>query len=269
MKPGPKLHSTFVNSSIKQIILRLITRYACMLLGLLAFPQLIASAPSPKVFVCPPCGCASDGRTFDKPGKCPDCGMTLIEKGSDPRPSVAILLFNGAEIIDFAGPWEVFGESGFNVFTVAEKRVPITAVFGQKIVPDYTFADSPHADVLVVPGGGVSQAVDNSRLIKWVQANAQSSQHVMSVCTGAFILAKAGLLDGLSATTIKGSIDELARFSPKTTVVYDKRYVDNGKIITTGGLSAGIDGAFHVVEKLKGKTEAEQTAQHMEYRWEH
>ncbi len=179
-----------------------------------------------------------------------------------------MLLFDGAEIIDYAGPWEAFGEAGFKVFSVAEKSGPISAVFGQKISPDYTFANSPPADVLLVPGGGVRSAVQNAELIKWVQKNAQTSKHVMSVCTGAFILAKAGLLDGLSATTVSHAIDDLAKTSPKTKVVNDQRYVDNGKIITTAGLSSGIDGAFHLIGKIKGTGTAQAIALGMEYRWE-
>jgi putative intracellular protease/amidase len=201
--------------------------------------------------------------------------MALIEKGANQaqpnraqRPSIAVLLFDGAEIIDYAGPWEAFGEAGFKVFTVAEKMTPIAATFGQKINPDYTFANSPAADVLLVPGGSVYGAVQNAELIKWVQKNAQTSKQVMSVCTGAFILAKAGLLDGLTATTISHAIDDLAKASPKTKVVDNQRYVDNGKIITTAGLSSGIDGAFHLIAKIKGKGEAQATALGMEYRWD-
>src|SRR5207248_621771 len=131
------------------------------------------------------------------------------------------------------------------------------------------FADCPPADILLVPGGGgVRNAVANPTLIKWVQNQAQKSEHVMSVCTGAFILAKAGLLNGLSATTIAHAIDDLAQAAPNTKVVSDQRYVDNGKIITTAGLSAGIDGAFHLIAKLKGKGEAQVTALGMEYQWD-
>jgi len=234
-----------------------------------------ASNSPNKVYVCPDCGCAADSRTFDKPGNCPECGMALIEKVANQeqpnriqRPTVAVLLFDGAEIIDYAGPWEAFGEAGFKVFTVAEKNEPISATFGQKINPDYTFANSPHADILLVPGGGVYGAVRNAQLIKWVQKNAGTSKHVMSVCTGAFILAKAGLLDGLTATTISHALDDLAKASPKTKVVSDQRYVDNGKIVTTAGLSSGIDGAFHLIAKIKGTGEAQATALGMEYRWE-
>ena len=229
-----------------------------------------APAPSKRVFVCPECGQECDKLVFDKSGACPRCGMTLVEKvdNKEKRMSVAVLLFDGAEVIDYSGPWEVFGEAGFKVYGVAEKREPIHATFGQKIMPDYTFADSPPADILLVPGGGVSQALENPQLIKWVQRNAQASTHVMSVCTGAFILSKAGLLDGLSATTIQHAIDKLQKVSPKTKVVHDQRYVDNGKVITTAGLSSGIDGAFHLVAKINGEGEAQAIALNMEYRWD-
>ena len=229
-----------------------------------------APAPSKHVFVCPECGQECDKLVFDKPGNCPSCGMKLVEKidNKEQRISVAVLLFDGAEVIDYSGPWEVFGEAGFKVYGVAERREPIHATFGQKIMPDYTFADSPPADILLVPGGGVSQALENPQLIKWVQRNAQASTHVMSVCTGAFILSKAGLLDGLSATTIQHAIDKLQKASPKTKVVHDQRYVDNGKVITTAGLSSGIDGAFHLVARINGEGEAQAIALNMEYRWD-
>src|ERR1043165_3526984 len=140
----------------------------------------------------------------------PDFGSTTMSAQSDENNktlTVAILLFDRVEIIDFSGPWEVFGGSGYKVFTVAEKLDPVNAVYGQKIVADYTFENSPKADVLLVPGGGVNGAVANAKLIKWVQDNTKISTYVMSVCSGAFILAKADLLNGLSATTVRGGID--------------------------------------------------------------
>lgn len=188
--------------------------------------------------------------------------------GEKKPPTVGVLLFDHVEIIDFAGPWEVFGGAGYKVFTVAEKLDPVNTVYGQKIVADYTFENSPQADVLLVPGGGVGGAVANAKLIKWVQDNAKTSTYVMSVCTGAFILAKADLLNGLTATTVRGGIDRLATAFPNVKVVYDKRYVDNGKIITTAGLSSGIDGAFYLVSKISGKGRAQQTALGLEYTWD-
>ena len=239
--------------------------------ALCASPLAISLAETPKIYVCPDCGCPSDNRTFNKPGAYPDCGMPLIEQGANQKQhktTVAILLFEGAEIIDYAGPWEAFGEAGFQIFTVAEKAKPIDAVFGQKIIPNYTFANSPAADVLLAPGGAVENSMKNGALLNWVQKKAQTSKHVMSVCTGAFILATAGLLEGLTATTVSHAIDGLGKISPKIKVVGDQRYVDNGKIITTAGLSSGIDGAFHVIEKIKGMGEAQATALGMEYRWD-
>ena len=221
-------------------------------------------------FICPPCGQDCDKLRFAEPGNCPQCGMKLIPlvAGKDSPPSVAVLLFNSVEIIDFAGPWEVFGGAGYHLFSVAETLEPVTTVYGQKITADYTFENSPKADVLLVPGGGTRDAVANSKLIKWVQDNAKESSYVMSVCTGAFILAKAGLLDGLSATTVRGGLDRLATAGKNINVVYDKRYVDNGKIITTAGLSSGIDGAFYLVSKMMGRGHAQQTALGIEYKWD-
>jgi len=236
--------------------------------GLAAKHQVSKSAGGTQ-YVCPPCGLACDKLTFDKPGNCPQCGMALIEQAQvDKSPVVSILLFDHVEIIDFAGPWEVFGAAGYKVFTVAEKTEAVNAVYGQHVIADYTFENSPRADVLLVPGGGVGDATNNSKLIKWVQDNAKESTVVISVCTGAFILARAGLLDGLTATTVRHAIPRLATAGKNIKTVYDKRYVDNGKIITTAGLSSGIDGALYVVSKMLGRGAAQQAALGIEYKWD-
>jgi CubicO group peptidase (beta-lactamase class C family)/putative intracellular protease/amidase len=222
-----------------------------------------------KIYVCPPCGLACDRRTFDKPGVCPECGMRLIEKTDEKPIRVAILLFEGVELIDYTGPWEVFGQAGFVVHTVAEKAGPVTTTFGQRVLPDYTLADSPPADILLIPGGNVSDALlANEPVVRWIRASARDARHVMSVCTGAFLLARAGLLDGQTATTFHKSLDNLARYAPRTRVVHDRRFVDNGKVLTTAGLTSGIDGALHLVARIKGKGAAQQTALGLEYRWE-
>jgi putative intracellular protease/amidase len=138
---------------------------------------------------------------------------------------------------------------------------------GMTVTPEYTFADAPQADVLVVPGGSVVGPTGSATTIAWVRERSAAARQTLSVCNGAFILAKAGLLDGLSATTFAGLIDDLREAAPKTRVVSDQRFVDNGRIVTTAGLSSGIDGALHVIEKLKGLGTAQATAIHMEYDW--
>jgi putative intracellular protease/amidase len=225
-----------------------------------------APASGSQSYRCPPCGLPCDQLVFDKPGKCPNCGMTLVPENGQGVTKVAILVFNGAEIIDFAGPWEVFGTARFLVHTVGPKLEPVSTVFGQKLVPDYAFENSPKADILLVPGGAVLQYFDDKPLIGWIRAKANDVDHVMSVCTGAYLLQKAGLLAGQTVTATNGMIEDFA--APDTRIVYDRRYVDNGKILTTAGLSAGIDGALHLVSKIRGVGVAQSVALAMEYPWE-
>ena len=196
------------------------------------------------------------------------------------RQNVAILVFDGVQIIDYTGPYEALGASGRNVYTVAEKPDVITTAMGMEVVPNYTFANQPKPDIILVPGGGnsgepsartprgVGAQLNNEAVLRWIRESAAQSKYVMSICNGAFLLQKAGLLDGLSATTTAGYIDYLGTVAPKTKVVYDQRYVDNGKIITAGGLSSGIDGALHLIEKLDGRGAAVGTALGMEYNWQ-
>lgn len=228
------------------------------------------AAPA-KQYVCPPCDMECDQKVFDKPGRCPVCGVQLIEKtdpqAKDARPGAAILIFEGVQIIDYTGPYEVLGQGGYRVFTVAETKQPIRTAMGMTVIPEHSFADAPAADVLVVPGGSVVQPTGSDATLAWVKERSAAVKQTLSVCNGAFILAKAGLLDGLSATTFAGLIDELKEAAPKTRVVSDQRYVDNGRIITSAGLSSGIDGALHVIEKLKGLGTAQAAAIHMEYDW--
>lgn len=220
------------------------------------------TAPAGKVYVCP---MPEHAQEFDKPGHCPLCGMDLIEKGKQLR--VAVLVFDHAEDIDFTAPIEVFGQAGARVFTVAATAEPVTTVFGLHLRPDYDLASAPAADLVLVPGGGVDGPMQDEMVVAWLRQRAGESRYVMSVCNGAFILAKAGLLDGLRATTTARLIPELSQFAPKVTVVRE-RVVDNGKVITAGGLSAGIDGALHVVEREHGRVRAEEIARGIEYRWQ-
>jgi putative intracellular protease/amidase len=229
-------------------------------------PSSPTPAAAPVTYICPPCGQPCDKLTFDKPGSCPVCGMTLIPATGAGVPTVAMLVYPGVEIIDIAGPWEAFGTAGFLVHTVAEKPDPLTLVFNQRVLPDFTFDNAPHADVLLVPGGGYGQAMENPRLIAWLLSKSKDVSYVMSVCTGAFILGKAGLLAGQTATATYGMVDDLLDF-PNVKVVHDQRFVDSGKIITTGGLTSGIDGALHVISRILDLGAAQSAALDMEYNW--
>jgi transcriptional regulator GlxA family with amidase domain len=173
-------------------------------------------------------------------------GNDKTEKKPGPH-SVGIFIFNGVQIIDYTGPYEVFGHAPWdlNIFTVAETADPVTTWMGMSVVPKYTFENAPKADILLVPGGDIRQQIKNPKVIKWLQDRAGEADYVMSVCNGAFFLSKAGLLDGNTATTFYDMIDDLKKDAPKARIVRDQRFSDIGKIITTAGLSSGIDGALH------------------------
>lgn len=190
--------------------------------------------------------------------------------------NLAIFVFDGVQIIDYTGPYEVFGQAYdlnarqhyFNVYTVAEKEGPIVTAMGMTVVPKYTFANCPKPDVVVLPGGGVRPHLESAAVLEWVRATEKDAEYVLSVCNGAFFLGKAGLLDGLTATTFYRLIDDLKALAPKCTVVSDQRFVDNGKIITTAGLSSGMDGALHVIERIAGRGKAQEVALNLEYNWQ-
>ena len=190
--------------------------------------------------------------------------------------NLAILIFEDVEVLDFAGPFEVFAVTSelnnyepFNVFLVAESQRTYKAVNGLQLVPDYEISNCPNPDILVVPGGvGTRTQMNNQKLITWIQQVSDRAELVMSVCTGARLLAKAGLLDGLEITTHHEAYDELRQLVPTAIVNERKRFVDQGTIITAGGISAGIDSSLYVVDKLLGREIARKTAIYMEYDWQ-
>ena len=235
--------------------------------ALALFAPVRAAAES---YVCPPCGEPCDTLTFDHPGTCPACGMTLVPKSSvpaDTRRKAAILIFDGVQIIDYTGPYEILGADNFDVYTVAASKSPVTTSMGMEVVPKYTFANAPRPDVLVVPGGAVRGALNSDATLAYVRATTAADTHTLSVCNGAFILARAGLLDGLSATTTYHNLSRLQGEYPKVHVKGGVRYVDNGRIVTAGGLSSGIDGALHVVAVMDGEKTAREVALGEEYDW--
>jgi transcriptional regulator GlxA family with amidase domain len=186
--------------------------------------------------------------------------------------TVAFVVTNNANVIDLAGPWEVFQDatwhdaSGqhhmpFRLFTVSESRSPVTMTNGLRVVPDYTFETAPHADVVVV---GAQEGAPG--LANWLRARSTDSRVVMSVCTGAFKLADAGLLDGKKATTHHEFWDAFASKYPKVHLQRGDRFVQSDAVIyTAGGLTSGIDLALHIVEKFYGRDVADRTARYMEY----
>jgi putative intracellular protease/amidase/DNA-directed RNA polymerase subunit RPC12/RpoP len=252
-----------------------LARCVVALLACLALFDVHPAWPAQPVYVCPPCGATCDAREYDQPGKCPSCGMTLVVRSEATalaaanivRGRVVILLFPGVDIIDYSGPWEVFGAARYDVVTVAATPALVQTFYGQVVKPDYTFANCPAADVLLVPGGNVPSSPDADSTLDWIRRQSKKSRITFSVCNGAYWLAGAGLLDGRAATTMYGMTGALAMNYPKIHVVADRRVVEDGPFVTTAGLSAGIDGAIHVVATLNGESLARLTALGLEYDW--
>jgi len=183
---------------------------------------------------------------------------------------VAFLLSDNAVVIDFGGPWEVFANvsvpgrgdgPAFQLYTVGATEAPITTAGGMKIVPNFTIANAPAPKVIVVP----AQTVGDPAVLEWLRQASRTADLTMSVCTGAFILAHAGLLDGKSATTHHGAFKDFAMRYPAVSLKRGARYVEEGNIATAGGLSSGIDLALRVVERYFGRSVASSTAYTLEY----
>ena len=194
--------------------------------------------------------------------------------------NVGILIFDEVEVLDFAGPFEVFSRTRllkgaesrrsdesapFNPFTVSIDTKPLTATGGLKIIADYTFNNFPKIDILIVPGGyGTRTLLNNEILLKWIKAVSDKANITASVCTGSLLLAKAGLLEGKRATTHWGAIEALKSISKDIHVISDRRVV-NDEIITSAGVSSGIDMAFMIVENLYGEEVASDTSKYIEF----
>ena len=177
---------------------------------------------------------------------------------------IAFYLQNGIEILDFAGPMEVFSYAGFEIFTVSKTKAPIVSQGILKIIPDYSLEDAPQANLLAFFGGNGRASFADPQVQAWIKKQTDIDYY-FSVCTGAFALAETQILDQLTATTFHDALDDLEQDFPAVKVVRNARYVDNGKVITTAGISAGIDGALHMVAKLKGFNAARRVAYQMEY----
>ena len=194
--------------------------------------------------------------------------------------NVGIFIFDEVEVLDFAGPFEVFSRTRllkgaesrrsndsapFNPFTVSIDKKSLTATGGLKIIADYTFNNFPKIDILIVPGGyGTRTLLNNEILLKWIKPVSDKANITASVCTGSLLLAKAGLLEGKRATTHWGAIEALKSISKDIHVISDRRVV-NDEIITSAGVSSGIDMAFMIVENLYGEQVASDTSKYIEF----
>jgi transcriptional regulator GlxA family with amidase domain len=194
--------------------------------------------------------------------------------------NAGIFIFDGLEVLDFAGPFEVFSRTRlqpgtasrrsddtapFEVFTIAATREVVRATGGLSILPQYDFATAPRVDLLVIPGGfGTRVLLEDTETLDWIRRTAAAARTVTSVCTGSLLLARAGLLAGRRATTHWGAYDLLAGLDPTVTVDREARVVTDG-IVSSAGVAAGIDMAFAVVETLCGRAVADETAKYIEY----
>lgn len=186
---------------------------------------------------------------------------------------VGIFLFDKVELLDFAGPYEVFSVTSelnnfkmFQVFTISQDGRPIQTINGLRVMVDYSFDNHPPIDLLIVPGGvGTRKEAKNTKVLSWIREVHRNDQITMSVCTGAILLGKIGLLDDLEATTHHEVFDLLEAAAPRSIIKPDKRWIDNDRVMTSGGISAGIDLSLHVVQKLYGEEVRKQTAAYMEY----
>jgi transcriptional regulator GlxA family with amidase domain len=197
------------------------------------------------------------------------------------RINVGILIFDGVEVLDFAGPFEVFSRTRltpgvdsrrseesapFRVFTVARTRDPIAATGGLTVVPAHGFTGAPRIDLLLVPGGfGTRSLLNDEETLDWIRETAAAARQVTSVCTGALLLGKAGLLAGRRATTHWAALDLLDALGVGVTVDREARFVDDG-VITSAGVASGIDMSFYIVETVFGRAVADETAKYIEYR---
>lgn len=191
---------------------------------------------------------------------------------------IGIVLFKNIEVLDFCGPFEVFcvtrlneekrreEPSPFEVLLVAEHPEPVTTTGNMKVIPHYTFETCPRLNILVVPGGwGTRKELNNPVMLEWLRTRASEVETLTSVCTGSLLLGFAGLLDGLHATTHWRSLEWMRDSLPAVLVEFEKHVVEDGRVFTSAGISAGIDLALRVVARYFGEDIARATARHMEY----
>ncbi len=243
----------------------------CPLCGM----DLVARAPADELPTLPPLPdtgppyiCPMDGhtQTYDHPGVCPICHMPLVSRRALRPHSVAVVVFDGVDILDWTGAYEVFGQAGFRVFTVAPEKRPVTTAMNLKLMPDYPLGAAPPADVVVVPGGAGHRL--DRRIVDWLRQRADHTDAMLGVSNGAFWLARAGLLDGLEVTTTHGLLEALRSAAPKARVVGGRRAIDSGRVLTASGAAAGLDGALRIVDRTLGRQRALDVARQLAIDWQ-
>ena len=203
------------------------------------------------------------------------CGVMRLE-----MVTVGIFIFPDVEVLDFAGPYEVFTTASrvfkrtnssqpepFKVFTVARHTGTVKARAGLIVQPDYYFSNHPAIELLLIPGGVVTEELNTAATTEWIANTSATAKITASICTGSFLLAQAGLLGGRTVTTHWEDIPEMQAMFPAVATVGHRRWVDEGSIVTSAGISAGIDMSLHLVERLAGQALASQTARQMDFDW--
>ena len=244
--------------------------------GILSAQESVAYNDGIQSYFCTPCNAHCDTIAFTQAGSCIHCGMTLVKRTKNEQmeilakqnaqtKKIAVYLHEGIELLDFAGPVEVFTIAGFEVFTVALSQEPITSQGVIKIIPEYTISNCPKPDIIAVFGGNGVTAAKNPDAIKWIKETAPTVELLFSVCTGAFFYANAGLLENKKVTTFHSQIPHLREVVPSAEVLDDVKFVDEGKIITSAGVSSGIEGALYLVSRILDLETALKIAKYIEY----
>ena len=181
--------------------------------------------------------------------------------------NAGILIFDDVQTIDFAGPLEVFDQAKFNVFTIGKTIEPVNTSSGQPLIPKFDFSNHPQIDILIIPAGRDLDKAPDAAEIQWMKRISESCEYILTICCGSIELAKAGILGNRSATTHHGYLDQLRKHGPDAKVVTGRKWVEDGKIITSGGMCSGIDASLYVVSKIRGIEEADRIAKWMEFPW--
>lgn len=192
------------------------------------------------------------------------------------RYSVAIFLYNDVDVLDFAGPFEVFslvnrhfGIQLMDLFIVGSNMDVIHSRSQLSLNPKFDITNSPQPDIIILPGGpGVYNEINNEKVILWIKEICHKATLILSICSGIFFLAKSGLIEEMNVTTHHGDFERLKAMSPSVNIIENQRFCDNGKVLTSAGISAGIDLSLHVINKLYGLEIAEVVSKWMEYNWQ-